>query len=268
MLQQELGPMTSCSPTSSLSETIRAFRLSNSEILEHLSAIRDEVLKRSPFLREENFTSIHCRDLRVLFEAYDDRFFRGLCRGTINPDQLRFRLSTRMTKAAGRTTRFTSPSGGVRYEITIACGLLFDGFAENDREISVCGRACANRLDALQRIFEHELVHLTEQMCWQNSDCARGRFQDIAARHFLHRTHTHQLITRQERAAVAGLRVGANVQFVFEGRTLTGRVNRVTKRVTVLVEDSGGRYSNSRRYQKYLVPIEQLKIVDALPPMP
>src|SRR4029077_9824489 len=132
------------------------------------------------------------------FDAYDERFFGGLCRRAVNPAQLRFRLSTRMTKAGGTTTRFASSTGAF-YEIAISCGLLFDSFQSSDREITVCGRPCHNRLEALQRIFEHELVHLTEQICWENSDCAEERFQDIAARHFLHRTHTHQLITRQER---------------------------------------------------------------------
>ena len=255
--------MKSADPTNSLVAAVLSFQLSTDEILERLRAIHGDLLKRSPYLQEANFTSIHSRDLTLLFEAYDDRFFAGLCRRTINPGQLQFRLSTRMTKAGGKTTRFTSPTGDVRYEITIACGLLFDGFRHQDREISACGRPCANRLDALQRIFEHELVHLTEQICWQNSDCRTARFQDIAARHFLHRAHTHQLITRQERAAAAGICVGANVEFMFEGCKLTGRVNRITKRATVLVEDLTGQpYSNGRRYRTYYVPIEQLKNVN------
>ena len=29
---------------------------------------------------------------------------------------------------------------------------------------AVCGLACANRLEALQRIFEHEMVHLIENL--------------------------------------------------------------------------------------------------------
>jgi hypothetical protein len=48
-------------------------------------------------------------------------------------------------------------------------------------------------------------------LCWKTSDCTAARFQEIAARHFLHRAHTHQLITRQERAADAGIRAGSCV---------------------------------------------------------
>src|SRR5262249_2662768 len=152
----------------------------------------------------------------------------------------------------------------VSYEIAIACSLLFQGFGENDRQIRVCGLECANRIDAMMHIFEHELVHLSEYLCWAESDCAAARFQDIASRHFLHRTHTHELIPWRERAQQNGVRVGAIVAFSFDGRRLEGRVNRVTKRATVLVEDPGGvLYSNGCRYRTYYVPISALQPVRA-----
>jgi hypothetical protein len=125
----------------------------------------------------------------------------------------------------------------VSFEIAIAVRMLFDAFRDVDRQVSVCGQECGNRLQAMQRIFEHELVHLVEMLCWQESDCSAARFQDIAARLFLHRAHTHALVTRRERAARIGIRVGSRVSFDYDGRTHTGRVNRITQRVTVLVED-------------------------------
>jgi inactivated superfamily I helicase len=121
---------------------------------------------------------------------------------------------------------------------------------------------CESRLEALQRIFEHEVMHLAEMLCWERSDCATARFQHIAARFFLHRAHTHDLVTRRELAADSGIRPGSRVAFVFEGRSLTGRVNRITKRATVLVEDSEGRmYSDGARYNTYYVPIAHLEPV-------
>lgn len=88
------------------------------------------------------------------------------------------------------------------------------------------------------------------------------RFQAIATRFFLHRAHTHDLVTRYERAADSGIRVGSHVTFAFEGRQLTGRVNRITKRATVLVEAADGRqYSDGLRYRSYYVPIAFLKPV-------
>jgi hypothetical protein len=246
--------------TSLLAERLLTFRMPDGDILRQQQAIHEEILARSKHLKNANFMAIHVQDLQSLFEAYDKLFFAGLCRQAIAANQLRFRFSTRMSRAGGKTTRFVWTTGEVSYEIAIACGLLFDGFGTNDRPISACGRLCANRLEALQRIFEHELVHLVEHICWTDSNCSAARFQDITARHFLHKAHTHQLITRKERAAAAGIRPGCTVSFFFEGKRFTGRVNRVTKRATVLVEDAEGQpYSDGRRYRTYYVPVEQLE---------
>ena len=49
-----------------------------------------------------------------------------------------------------------------------------------------------------------------------------------ARRPFLHRTHTHQLITRSERAARGGIVVGSCVTFASRRQPLTGRANRIT----------------------------------------
>jgi hypothetical protein len=246
--------------TNSFAELILASRIPEGAILERLRGIHGAVLAQSPYLREANFMRIHTEDLGLLFALYDTQYFGGRCREALPKGQLRFRLSTRMTKAGGKTTRFRSASGEVWYEIAIACGLLFESFGAEDRLVTVCGCSCTNRLEALQRIFEHELVHLIEYLCFDESECSKPRFHDIAARHFLHRTPTHQLITRRERAANGGIRPGSRVDFLFEGLPYTGIVNRITKRATVLVEDPTGQlFSNGLRYRAYYVPLEFLK---------
>ncbi|HEY2381018.1 MAG TPA: SprT-like family protein [Terriglobia bacterium] len=242
--------------------------LPEAAIRERSREIERHLLSESRCIRAANFTSIHSQDLALLFDAYDTRVFEGECRKTLDGRRLRFRLSTRMTHTGGKTTRFRTSSGDVLFEIAIACGLLFDGFGARDRTVTVCGLECNTRLEALQRIFEHEIVHLIEQLCWVDSDCAGPRFQTIAGRHFLHREHTHRLITRNERAASAGIRTGALVEFPFEGRRLEGRVNRITKRATILVEDALGQpFSDGRRYKTYYVPIALLSPVLTAPEM-
>jgi hypothetical protein len=231
-------------------------RLPETAIRERVREIEHAILSGSRCIRAANFTSINSQDLAFLFDAYDPRFFDGECRRALDGRRLAFRLSTRMTKAGGKTTRFRTNSGYVYFEIAIACGLLFDGFNYQDRMVTVCGVECNTRLEALQRIFEHELVHLIEQLCWVDSDCAAARFQTISSGHFRHQAHTHHLITRDERAARAGIRPGSRVGFSFEGRQLRGCVNRITKRATVLVEDAEGHpFSDGRRYKTYYVPI-------------
>ena len=253
--------MTPACARSTLADAVLSFHLPEEAIQQRVSKIHQTVLAHSRYIRAANYSVIHPEDLELLFAAYDDDFFAGLCRRALDGRKLRFRLSPRMTKTGGTTARFVTAAGETFYEITVASSILFEGFAQHDRRITVCGLECENRLEALQRIFEHEMVHLIEQLCWQTSNCAAPRFQDIARRHFLHRAHTHKLITRRERAAQSGIRVGSRVTFLFEGRPLAGRVNRLTKRATVLVEDpEGERFSDGQRYRKYYVPIVHLRL--------
>jgi len=248
-------------PREALANMVLSLSLSGEMIQQRLGRVHQELLSHSPHLGALDFTRIRALDLESLFGAYDRYFFNGLCRTLMGSRTLIFRLSRRMTRAGGKTARFRQSNGDVSYEVSIGIDTLFDGFGETDRRVTVCGLECGNRLEALQRIFEHEIVHLVEQLCWETSNCAARRFQDIAARFFGHRAHTHQLITRRERAADIGIRVGSRVSFSFEGRRMSGRVNRITKRATVLVEDpEGARYSDGRHYKSYYVPIACLEL--------
>ncbi len=239
-----------------------SLRLPEELIAQRVAEIQRDLLAHSRHLRAVNFTAIHVADLEFLFNAYDSRFLDGLLRPALAGRPLTFHLSPRMTRAGGKTSRLRTRSGEVRFEIAVASSMLFDAFADADRRVSVAGLECDNRLDALQRVLEHEIVHLIEQLCWGRSNCSARRFQDIAARVFRHRAHTHSLVTRQERASAVGIVVGSRVTFSFENRQLTGRVNRITKRATVLVEDPDGvRFSDGLRYKTFYVPIQWLKPV-------
>ncbi len=253
--------MTPGSTTEQLAGLAFSLHLPNEARGQRLLRVREHLLSFSRDLRQADFQRIHTRDLELLFEAYDREFFEGLCRAALAGRQLDFRLSSRMTKAAGTTRRVRFGTGETVFEIAIAAAMLFDGFGPDDRRIAVCGLECDTRLDALQRVFEHELIHLVENLCWDASNCSAERFQGIAARLFGHRSHTHDLITRRERAASVGIRPGMRVAFAFEGRRLVGRVNRITRRATVLVEHpEGERYSDGLRYMRYYVPLKSLEL--------
>lgn len=228
------------------------------------AAIHRELLSYSRHIQQPNFLRIHPRDLEFLFQAYDARCFDGALRQTLQATPLEFRLSSRMTRAGGSTTRYRTRAGAVSYEIAVAASMLFDQFQQPADRVIVCGIECADRIEALQRIFEHELIHLSEQLCWGHSACSKRRFQQIAAARFHHREHTHAMITRRARAAQSGIVVGSRVSFLFEGQRLQGRVNRITKRATVLVEHPTGiLFSDGRRYRTYYVPLSQLEQVHA-----
>jgi hypothetical protein len=237
------------------------------ELTSRTRAIHEGVLRESKYLDGSNFRQIHPDDLALLFEQYDREFFQGECRKALGGSRLEFRLSRRMTSAGGKTTRFRPRRGpgAPWYEIAVSTTLLFQTFHDLDREIAVTGIPCHDRLEALQRIFEHELIHLAEMLVWTDSSCSAGRFQSIAHRLFGHTDHRHQLITPQERAFKKfRIHPGARVRFQMEGQTHVGVVNRVTQRATVLVEDPRGRpYSNGKRYRGFYVPLEMLELIEA-----
>jgi len=233
------------------------------------NAIGQKVLTISNAMETRNFQRVAKQDLENMAEAYDRQFLGGLCLPLARSYGLSFRLSARMTRAGGKTTRTIfrgtrSKPSRTHYEIALSTSLLFQSFRKPEDTIRVCGYECLDRLTAMQRIVEHEMIHLCEMLAWIQSDCSAGRFQTIAQNLFGHTEHRHELITQQERAAKEfNIRAGSRVAFPFEGTVLQGVVNRITRRATILVEDLRGvRYSNGKRYLKYYVPIHQLRPID------
>jgi hypothetical protein len=231
-------------------------------------AIQQNILGDPALLDGPNYRRISSRTLQRMFVEYDERFFLGQTQRLVEFRQgsLDFRLSKRMTRTGGKTTRidFAQPTatGQLRsYEITLSSHLLFQAFkTSNPRPELVSGVRCRNRLEATQRIFEHEMLHLLEMLLWVHSSCAESRFKRMARRLFGHTQSTHQLPTRGEVAKTEfGLAAGQWVEFTHEGKTLTGFVNRIGQRATVLVKHAGGElYSDGFHYQKFYVPLKLL----------
>jgi hypothetical protein len=237
-------------------------------------AVYEAVLRQSPRLTQGNFTSIAPADLALLFDLYDAHFFTGGLRRLLDAGSapLTFELSRRLTRSAGVTKRFAprSPRPGqvlpaARYEITISTTLLYQTFQDVQRTVRVNGLVCHDRLEALQRVFEHELLHLIEMLVWGRSSCAAPNFKALAWNFFAHTETRHDLVTQHERAHTQfDVRVGDKVTFEFEGVRRTGVVNRITRRATILVEEPGGqRYSDGKTYHKFYVPLVMLRKVDS-----
>ncbi|MCA8996835.1 MAG: hypothetical protein KDA80_07615 [Planctomycetaceae bacterium] len=225
--------------------------------------IGEDTLSRSRWMKSANFEVFDAGDLENLFEFYDGLFFEGRVRQLLGEASLKFRISARMTSAGAKTFRYQSRQTGERwYEIAVAGNLLFDSFDGSQRDITVCGRTCSTTLEALQRLMEHELLHLVELLVWSKSSCSASQFQSMARRFFGHTDFRHALITPKEQARDLGIHVGAQVRFEYEGQTFVGRVNRITKRATVLVESRQGRlFNDGFRYETYYIPLEMLERV-------
>lgn len=247
-----------------LDQLVRSQRINSEQRRLNIQMMIDSVQATSPCLIQGNFDRIHPDDLELLFELYDEYFFDNLIRKSLPRKYLTFRISKRMTSVGGTTTRW--PGRGIvrppRFEIAVSSTLLFQSFQDPERRITVTGIECDHRLDALMRVFEHEMVHLLELFLWEDSSCSLHRFQTIAHANFGHTDHRHDLLTPSEAAFTQlGIRPGVAVKFRYEGRTLAGIVNRVTKRATVLVPDPAGRkYSDGSRYSKYYIPVTDLEV--------
>jgi hypothetical protein len=232
------------------------------------SEMEQLILQQSRHMAGTNFRATSIADLRRMAELYDSLFFENSCLALARHYGMTFRWSSRMTKAGGKTTRFTTRSSllhpaKIHYEITLSSSLLFQTFQHKDREVRVCGCLCRNRFQAMQRIVEHEMIHLSEMLVWSDSNCAAGRFQSIAYRFFGHTEHQHDLVTQRERAQkLFAIQLGSRVSFVVEGKRRTGIVNRITRRATVLVESPLGiLYNDGKRYEKFYIPLHKLKAV-------
>jgi AraC-like DNA-binding protein len=232
------------------------------ELTERIAA---HVLANARGVDQPNFDRIANSDLSRMLDAYDELFFDHTCLKLANLFGMSSRLSSRMTSAGGKTTRTVYPGrfgkpAKTSYEIALSTSLLFQTFRGDQRSVRVCGLQCSTRLQAMQRIVEHELIHLSEMLVWVDSDCAKSRFQNITKRLFGHTEHRHELITQRERAkSEFNIRLGDRVSFRIDAKQKIGIVNRITRRATVLVEsDAGELFTDGKRYERYYVPLTAL----------
>lgn len=233
-------------------------RLEPARRREAFAEVGRRVLAASPFVTDRNFDRIGATDLRAMFAAYDELYFGGEL-GPLVAGRLDLDLSGRMTRAGGTTAWHRRDRTAT---ITLSTVLLYQSFRGQEREIHVGGCPCGDRLEAAQRIFEHELCYLVEFLATDASRCAAGPFQELAGGLFGHRDHRHTLIGASERVEIdLGLAVGSPVRFEHEGRELRGILARVTRRATVFVPDPQGGWIDSRgaRIAKYYVPTAALR---------
>jgi hypothetical protein len=247
---------------------LRAIRHSPQVIAQKFAEIRTAMFQESRAIRQPNFETIGTGDLARLFRLYDDRFLDGWLANAITStggSTLTFRLSSAMTRSGGKTIRksprLKSAAIATKYEIAIATRMLLMNFRDGQRPVTVCGLVCEDRLAALQRIMEHEMLHLAEFLAWGKSSCNQSRFKQLARNIFGHAASKHDLITAVERASTLhAVSIGNKVEFDFHGKTLAGIINRVHRRATVLVESKdGAKYRNGKRYLKYYIPLGMLR---------
>eukprot|EP00469_Lotharella_globosa_P017318 CAMPEP_0167828904 /NCGR_PEP_ID=MMETSP0112_2-20121227/11776_1 /TAXON_ID=91324 /ORGANISM="Lotharella globosa, Strain CCCM811" /LENGTH=355 /DNA_ID=CAMNT_0007732365 /DNA_START=138 /DNA_END=1200 /DNA_ORIENTATION=- len=156
-----------------------------------------------------------------------------------------FRVAPRMTSRAGH---LLSDSRRPKWhELAISPTLLDQSFERKPtgknagRRIVVNGCECKTKAEAFVRVVEHEMLHLLFVCDSMPAACRSeghhgATFQAAARNIFNHKDFRHDLVTPWEQAANEGIRGGSMVRFQYHGKSLVGRVNRVTKRATILVK--------------------------------
>ncbi|MFK8112874.1 MAG: hypothetical protein AB8B91_11760 [Rubripirellula sp.] len=249
---------------SRLAEEVTSRTFPRDQIDKWQREIHTLTMQLSRSITRPNFDRVGRDDLVRMIRMYDERFFDGKILPAAEAEKLSFGLSSRMTRIAGKlVTHYPQGNheGSREFELVLSSTLLFQTFEDTNRSVEVTGRQCRDRLEAMQRVAEHELVHLVEMLIWNDGNCSESRFQSIAKRYFAHTDYRHDLITQRERALMKfNIRVGDLVQFPHDGHALTGRVNRITRRATILVPSPKGEpFSDGGRYLKFYVPLEKLK---------
>ncbi len=228
---------------------------------------RDEVARRmtatSAYIKDTVISQISSSDIELLFKLYDEIFFNHQISQNFK-GKLKFSLSTRLTKTAGKTLYYKnigqSKLGEQMIEIRMGTGFFFK-YNEIEGEKTVGGIATTNALQALQLVFEHELCHVIEFMSFKNSNCSQTRFKTMANNMFGHTESCHKLPTVKQIAQQKyGLKIGDMVRFNFDGRRLEGVLYNINQRATVMVRDKKGTHVDKKgnRYTKYYVPIALL----------
>src|SRR5690554_1813365 len=214
------------------------------DIVQKRGSVAQRFCQSSPSMQGGRMAELSTDDLELLLALYDEEFFHNRWKQEIGRE-LKFSLSTRMSKSAGKTVAKKRRVGGgppviVDLEIRIALN-FFLRFHEIAGAKLVCGLEAPNALWALLLVMEHELCHVIELTYFQNSSCKQERFKQLAHRLFGHKASDHHLPTAQEVAyRNHGIRIGEEVTFTYRDEVLEGIVSRITKRATVMVPTLDG----------------------------
>jgi hypothetical protein len=134
--------------------------------------------------------------LRELFDLYDRHFFdNAFNRYLVPPNKFEVKFTTHATTTAGFCSRT-----GCDYYISINKSIftdrLFTGAAQHFHAAN--GLVCRTKLDCLQLVMEHEMIHLVQfiwhHQCGNSKQRAHGReFKRLAKNIFGHTETKHEL---------------------------------------------------------------------------
>lgn len=240
-----------------------SLRRSDLAVLER-DRMTDLYLELFPELDRNDFMFLLGDYVALLFEVYDRMVFKGALSTLVEAGNHTVEVSTnhRLSRAGGRVLASGPRMGARRFDVQVSSYLLGRSFSALwPGPFKINGIYARDRLTAMMLVLEHELVHLAEFLLYGRSSCSAQRFRRLAYDWFGHTEVTHSLATARVELQDMGLRVGSRVCFEYNGQTVRGVINRVTKRATVLVRCQAGEgalFSDGHHYFKYYVRLSSL----------
>jgi hypothetical protein len=233
--------------------------LSSKQIEYKRKQVRDELYNTSQNIKSGEIQAISEIDLKTLFQIYDNIFLDGHFQ-TKYKGTMRFALSRQLRRSAG-ITKFSKNMSTLKpdqyhFEIKISTDFIFN-YNQIDRDKIVNGIKTHDQLDAMMLVFEHELCHVIEFICFLETSCKKDRFKGIAKKLFGHTDIYHALPTIGEiNFNEYGFKPGDKVSFEHRGKIICGTINRISKRATIMSKNKTGIYvdKDGCKYNKYLVP--------------
>lgn len=227
-------------------------------------ALRAMMLKDPRGVPRPDFPPQRPDVLQFMAQLYDQAYFGGALSDALAQacDQpWGVAISPRMTRRSARTGRARRGGSRAGYLLTLSSLLFVDGLFPGPRGTRLFGRYCEDRLDLLQRVLEHHLLHVAEELAYGKTRCGQERFQRLAFGIFGHTEFDEGLPSFADNAEEAfGLRVGDRVSFELEELPYEGVLERIGKRATVQVEhEEGEEHPDGKRYLKARVPLRLLR---------
>jgi hypothetical protein len=206
-----------------------------------------------------NFSDLKNSDIKRLFDLYDDYFFGGSIMEKIN--------------SSGSTIKFTSSSLGgstfagkcimtkagmkCTFELRFPSKLFLKLFTQkgSNKLLKTNGIICRDRLECLQLVFEHELVHLIMHL-WNYYDksgdlySSHGKlFQCMTKSLFDHTDYRHELFNEFEEGTEFITKkvafVGMDVYILVDGKNIYGKITKVNPKKAIIQTESGKMYKSS-----------------------
>lgn len=232
-------------------------------INEKRNTIKNKLFEKSSNIKQVDFTQICNSDLYLLYDLYDEIFLNSWFSHNFK-GKIIFKLSKQLTRAAGNTTtkkhiEKIKPED-IEFQIKISLNHLIN-FDKIDRDKYVGGIQAKSKLHSLMLVFEHEICHVIEFLIYKKSSCKKEPFKKLIFNLFGQNESTHKLVTSREASfAEYGLVVGNKVKFEFQGKQITGIINNINKRATVMSPSNKGNYVDRKgqHYTKYYIPLNCL----------